>query len=370
MLNWPWRKLFATAVVNVSAKKKEPRQKILKITKIRNSKAFFQKVDRDKSIPANSLPLKFRTLQIPAHLNPDGTPKYVSPIKVKLDDTENTVLPRVKILMQEAFSTESLPNIHFKTNELEEVAKEVVPAEDNHVQLLSKIASPHFYSASQRQKALGRLIQEKFGLHPTDTGSPEVQCALWTAQLFHLQHDHVERDGHIQDKQTKVQMTTITYKRMHMLKYLRGIDLGRYHRLLDALDLPHNHIETFENPYKFKYRHVTRPYKPEAPIIRKDRLHPQWIDPDGNKSNQPSNKNKAKDVSKPDWLKKIQEKKKSSKDNSVKKKTKKETKKPVKAKKDDDLGDPAPLKTRKTQSPLKNDQPIGDKQPVPAAASK
>ena len=77
-------------------------------------------------------------------------------------------------------------------------------------------------------------IVAKFARAENDTGSPEVQVALLTAQINDLQghfkahkHDHHSRRGLIRMVNT----------RRKLLDYLKGKDLGRYTTLISQLGL-------------------------------------------------------------------------------------------------------------------------------------
>ncbi|PID49554.1 MAG: 30S ribosomal protein S15 [Proteobacteria bacterium] len=68
----------------------------------------------------------------------------------------------------------------------------------------------------------------------TDTGSPEVQVALLTANIKHLtdhfaihKHDHHSRRG----------MLKMVNQRRKLLDYLKRKDLGRYQSLIERLGL-------------------------------------------------------------------------------------------------------------------------------------
>ena len=84
---------------------------------------------------------------------------------------------------------------------------------------------------TQEQKL--QIIQDN-ATHEGDTGSPEVQVALLTAQINDLQghfkehkHDHHSRRGLIR----------MVNQRRKLLDYLNGKDHGRYVALIGALGL-------------------------------------------------------------------------------------------------------------------------------------
>ena len=79
-----------------------------------------------------------------------------------------------------------------------------------------------------------QAIINEYGRTPNDTGSPEVQVALLTAQINDLQghfkehkHDHHSRRGLIR----------MVNQRRKLLDYLKGKDATRYSDLIAALGL-------------------------------------------------------------------------------------------------------------------------------------
>ena len=77
-------------------------------------------------------------------------------------------------------------------------------------------------------------IVNKFGQGENDTGSPEVQVALLTANIEALQghfkkniHDHHSRRGLIR----------MVNRRRKLLDYLKSNDLGRYAAVIKELGL-------------------------------------------------------------------------------------------------------------------------------------
>ena len=77
-------------------------------------------------------------------------------------------------------------------------------------------------------------IVEQYRRSDTDTGSPEVQVALLTANIKHLtehfkihKHDHHSRRG----------MLKMVNQRRKLLDYLKGKDLARYQELIASLGL-------------------------------------------------------------------------------------------------------------------------------------
>ncbi|MCO7225035.1 30S ribosomal protein S15 [Pleionea sp. CnH1-48] len=67
-----------------------------------------------------------------------------------------------------------------------------------------------------------------------DTGSPEVQVALLTAQINHLQ-GHFKK--HIHDHHSRRGLLRMVSQRRKLLDYLKRKDLERYSSLIQKLGL-------------------------------------------------------------------------------------------------------------------------------------
>lgn len=84
-------------------------------------------------------------------------------------------------------------------------------------------------SAEQKKEILA-----EFGLHETDTGSPEAQVALLTQRIRELtehlkfhKHDHHSRRG----------LLLLVGRRKGLLKYLKANNVDRYRDLIARLGL-------------------------------------------------------------------------------------------------------------------------------------
>lgn len=77
-------------------------------------------------------------------------------------------------------------------------------------------------------------IIEEFATHPGDTGSPEVQIALFDKRIKQLQ-EHLS--VHKQDESSRRGLLTLVGKRRHLLAYLRKRHPDRYRAVLDRLGL-------------------------------------------------------------------------------------------------------------------------------------
>jgi small subunit ribosomal protein S15 len=82
-------------------------------------------------------------------------------------------------------------------------------------------------------KATQTIIGE-FGMHATDTGSPEVQVALLTERINHLT-DHLK--DHNKDHHGRRGLLMMVGKRRRLLDYLKDQDVERYRTLVSRLGL-------------------------------------------------------------------------------------------------------------------------------------
>ena len=77
-------------------------------------------------------------------------------------------------------------------------------------------------------------IIAKFATHEGDTGSPEVQIALLTFRINHL-NDHLKE--HKQDNHSRRGLLKMVGKRRGLLDYLKAKDITRYRAIIEALGL-------------------------------------------------------------------------------------------------------------------------------------
>ena len=77
-------------------------------------------------------------------------------------------------------------------------------------------------------------IVKEFGASETDTGSPEVQVALLTANIEKLQ-GHFKEHNH--DHHSRVGLLRMVSQRRKLLNYLRSKDTDRYAKLIKRLGL-------------------------------------------------------------------------------------------------------------------------------------
>ncbi|AVM65448.1 MULTISPECIES: 30S ribosomal protein S15 [Dietzia] len=79
-----------------------------------------------------------------------------------------------------------------------------------------------------------KAVLAEYGVHETDTGSPEAQVALLTRRIQQLtehlkthQHDHHSRRG----------LLLLVGRRRRLLKYIAKVDIARYRALIERLGL-------------------------------------------------------------------------------------------------------------------------------------
>jgi small subunit ribosomal protein S15 len=84
------------------------------------------------------------------------------------------------------------------------------------------------------EKTAKRLVVEKFRVHETDSGSPEVQIALLTERIRELT-EHLKT--HRKDFASRRGLLKMVGKRARLLKYLWRKDEDRYRKLIGELGL-------------------------------------------------------------------------------------------------------------------------------------
>ena len=77
-------------------------------------------------------------------------------------------------------------------------------------------------------------IIAQFATHEGDTGSPEVQIALLTFKINHL-NEHLK--VHKQDNHSRRGLLKMVGKRRGLLDYLKEKDIMRYRAIIEALGL-------------------------------------------------------------------------------------------------------------------------------------
>lgn len=83
-------------------------------------------------------------------------------------------------------------------------------------------------------KQLKQEIMTKYALHEGDTGSPEVQVALLTERINHL-NEHLKT--HKKDFHSRRGLLKMVGRRRGLLNYLMKKDINRYRELIAKLDI-------------------------------------------------------------------------------------------------------------------------------------
>jgi len=79
-----------------------------------------------------------------------------------------------------------------------------------------------------------RELVEQYRLHPTDTGSPEVQIALLSERIDYLtEHFKI----HTKDHHSRRGLLKLVGQRRRLLDYLKRSDNQRYKSIIDRLGL-------------------------------------------------------------------------------------------------------------------------------------
>jgi len=84
------------------------------------------------------------------------------------------------------------------------------------------------------EKDAKRIIIEEFGLHESDTGSPEVQIALLTQRIASIT-EHLK--VHKKDHHTRRGLLMLVGQRRRLLDYIKNKDITRYRKIIKALKI-------------------------------------------------------------------------------------------------------------------------------------
>lgn len=79
-----------------------------------------------------------------------------------------------------------------------------------------------------------KTVVDTYQTHATDTGSPEVQIALFTARITEL-NEHFK--SHKKDHSSRRGLLRLVSKRNNLLKYLAALDRARYLKVIAKLGL-------------------------------------------------------------------------------------------------------------------------------------
>lgn len=79
-----------------------------------------------------------------------------------------------------------------------------------------------------------KAILAEYGLHDTDTGSPEAQVALLSRRISGLT-EHLKEHQH--DHHTRRGLMGLVGRRRRLLRHLQQVDIERYRSLIERLGL-------------------------------------------------------------------------------------------------------------------------------------
>lgn len=85
------------------------------------------------------------------------------------------------------------------------------------------------YTAESKKELI-----EKYKLHDTDTGSPEVQIALLTYRITYLT-DHLKT--HKKDHHSRRGLLMLVGQRRRLLNYVKNKDVQRYRTIIENLGI-------------------------------------------------------------------------------------------------------------------------------------
>lgn len=85
------------------------------------------------------------------------------------------------------------------------------------------------FSTEEKQKLI-----EKFKLHESDTGSPEVQVGLLTHRISYLT-EHLK--VHKKDHHSRRGLLMLVGRRRRLLNYVKNKDVNRYRAIIETLGL-------------------------------------------------------------------------------------------------------------------------------------
>ena len=85
------------------------------------------------------------------------------------------------------------------------------------------------FTSQDKQKLI-----EKFKLHESDTGSPEVQVGLLTHRISYLT-EHMK--VHKKDHHSRRGLLVLVGKRRRLLNYVKSKDVNRYRTIIETLGL-------------------------------------------------------------------------------------------------------------------------------------
>ncbi|KAK3816606.1 MAG: hypothetical protein J3Q66DRAFT_342962 [Benniella sp.] len=115
-----------------------------------------------------------------------------------------------------------------------------LPIEKQKAELVRRITALENGNAKQIMLENVRRARHAFQREDGDTGSPEVQAAVFTVRIHNL-NQHIQANK--KDMHNYRRLRILIHKRQKILKYLKKTDPARYHACLDRLGLEPRSIE-------------------------------------------------------------------------------------------------------------------------------
>ncbi|RKP09312.1 hypothetical protein THASP1DRAFT_5741, partial [Thamnocephalis sphaerospora] len=112
--------------------------------------------------------------------------------------------------------------------------------EERQAEQVRRIVGMSTANAKQVQRWNIQKALSMFGRSEADTGSPEVQAAVWTVRIRNLE-THLAANR--KDVHNRRAYRHLVHKRAGILRYLKRQNLERYHRCLQALELRPEQVE-------------------------------------------------------------------------------------------------------------------------------
>lgn len=85
------------------------------------------------------------------------------------------------------------------------------------------------------EKLKKKKIVEEFKIHPTDTGSPNVQIAIMTERINQLSEEHFKKNP--KDHASRRGLLLLVSKRRQLLSYLKKNNPESYSEIIGKLEL-------------------------------------------------------------------------------------------------------------------------------------
>ncbi|MDD5687680.1 MAG: 30S ribosomal protein S15 [Elusimicrobia bacterium] len=85
------------------------------------------------------------------------------------------------------------------------------------------------------EKSRKRKILEEFKIHPTDTGSPNVQIAVMTDRINQLSSEHFKKNP--KDHASRRGLLMLVSRRRQLLNYLKKNNPKSYSEIIGRLDI-------------------------------------------------------------------------------------------------------------------------------------